>query len=254
MAAKREPWDDDSDSDFQSAASFDLDDSEDEARGGRAPDDDDACTPDQPQAFADDDFHECVDGFLLDEGYFGEDAYRGPPGAFAVASVKTAVADRIAEADLERAADTFADASVADVARVCSPSAEIVRDAMARAAAEAVLRGAATGDDDVDVCLSADQILRAPRDTGAPAPPSDREAMLLAPKDSTKDSNDERTPFRRSSDDAFAEPPRGHRSRGASDDEVRSSGSSSDEDLARARALDAWEEDTGAARATRTDS
>ena len=83
MAAKREPWDDDSDSDFQSAASFDLDDSEDEARGGRAPDDDDACTPDQPQAFADDDFHECVDGFLLDEGYFGEDAYRGPPGAFA---------------------------------------------------------------------------------------------------------------------------------------------------------------------------
>ena len=103
MAAKREPWDDDSDSDFQSAASFDLDDSEDEARGGRAPDDDDACTPDQPQAFADDDFHECVDGFLLDEGYFGEDAYRGPPGAFAVASVKTAVADRIAEADLERA-------------------------------------------------------------------------------------------------------------------------------------------------------
>ena len=32
MAAKREPWDDDSDSDFQSAASFDLDDSEDEAR------------------------------------------------------------------------------------------------------------------------------------------------------------------------------------------------------------------------------
>ena len=187
MAAKREPWDDDSDSDFQSAASFDLDDSEDEARGGRAPDDDDACTPDQPQAFADDDFHECVDGFLLDEGYFGEDAYRGPPGAFAVASVKAAVADRIAEADLERAADTFADASVADVARVCSPSAEIVRDAMARAAAEAVLRGAATGDDDVDVCLSADQILRAPRDTGAPAPPSDREAMLLAPKDSTKD-------------------------------------------------------------------
>ena len=252
MAAKREPWDDDSDSDFQSAASFDLDDSEDEARGGRAPDDDDACTPDQPQAFADDDFHECVDGFLLDEGYFGEDAYRGPPGAFAVASVKTAVADRIAEADLERAADTFADASVADVARVCSPSAEIVRDAMARAAAEAVLRGAATGDDDVDVCLSADQILRAPRDTGAPAPPSDREAMLLAPKDSTKDSNDERTPFRRSSDDAFAEPPRGHRSRGASDDEVRSSGSSSDEDLARARALDAWEEDTGAARARRS--
>ena len=111
MAAKREPWDDDSDSDFQSAASFDLDDSEDEARGGRAPDDDDACTPDQPQAFADDDFHECVDGFLLDEGYFGEDAYRGPPGAFAVASVKAAVADRIAEADLERAADTFADAS-----------------------------------------------------------------------------------------------------------------------------------------------
>ena len=252
MAAKREPWDDDSDSDFQSAASFDLDDSEDEARGGRAPDDDDACTPDQPQAFADDDFHECVDGFLLDEGYFGEDAYRGPPGAFAVASVKAAVADRIAEADLERAADTFADASVADVARVCSPSAEIVRDAMARAAAEAVLRGAATGDDDVDVCLSADQILRAPRDTGAPAPPSDREAMLLAPKDSTKDSNDERTPFRRSSDDAFAEPPRGHRSRGASDDEVRSSGSSSDEDLARARALDAWEEDTGAARARRS--
>ena len=66
--------------------------------------DDAACTPDQPQAFADDDFHECVDGFLLDEGYFGEDAYRGPPGAFAVASVKTAVADRIAEADLERAA------------------------------------------------------------------------------------------------------------------------------------------------------
>lgn len=252
MAAKREPWDDDSDSDFQSAASFDLDDSEDEARGGRAPDDDDACTPDQPQAFADDDFHECVDGFLLDEGYFGEDAYRGPPGAFAVASVKAAVVDRIAEADLERAADTFADASVADVARVCSPSAEIVRDAMARAAAEAVLRGAATGDDDVDVCLSADQILRAPRDTGAPAPPSDREAMLLAPKDSTKDSNDERTPFRRSSDDAFAEPPRGHRSRGASDDEVRSSGSSSDEDLARARALDAWEEDTGAARARRS--
>ena len=252
MAAKREPWDDDSDSDFQSAASFDLDDSEDEARGGRAPDDDDACTPDQPQAFADDDFHECVDGFLLDEGYFGEDAYRGPPGAFAVASVKAAVADRIAEADLERAADTFADASVADVARVCSPSAEIVRDAMARAAAEAVLRGAATGDDDVDVCLSADQILRAPRDTGAPAPPSDREAMLLAPKDSTKDSNDERTPFRRSSDDAFAEPPRGHRSRGASDDEVRSSGSWSDEDLARARALDAWEEDTGAARARRS--
>ena len=120
------PWDDDSDSDFQSAASFDLDDSEDEARGGGRLTTT-ACTPDQPQAFADDDFTSRVDGFLLDEGYFGEDAYRGPPGAFAVASVKAAVADRIAEADLERAADTFADAAAADVARVCSPSAEIVR-------------------------------------------------------------------------------------------------------------------------------
>jgi hypothetical protein len=82
MATKREPWDDDSDSDFQSAASFELDDSEDEARGGRVRDDDDEFVPEH-EAFADEDFHECVDGLLLDEGYFGEDAYRGPPGAWA---------------------------------------------------------------------------------------------------------------------------------------------------------------------------
>ena len=106
MATKREPWDDDSDSDFQSAASFELDDSEDEARGGRVRDDDDEFVLEH-EAFADEDFHECVDGLLLDEGYFGEDAYRGPPGAWADdgPSRPTSVpADRIAEADLERAA------------------------------------------------------------------------------------------------------------------------------------------------------
>ena len=151
MAAKREPWDDDSDSDFQSAASFELDDSEDEARGGRVPDDGALEWTPEHEAFADDDFHECVDGLLLDEGYFGEDAYRGPPGACAIADeTKRPEDDRIAEADLERAALASGAAASVFGGGVAAASAEVVRDAMSRAAADAMLRGASAKDDDAE--------------------------------------------------------------------------------------------------------
>jgi hypothetical protein len=253
MATKREPWDDDSDSDFQSAASFELDDSEDEARGGRVRDDDDEFVLEH-EAFADEDFHECVDGLLLDEGYFGEDAYRGPPGAWAdeVPSRPTSVgADRIAEADLERAAmareSEMDDADVKNKKRGVAPvSAEVVRDAMSRAAADAMLRGVdaedASCDDARTVRHVSDEnaIAIVPRDTGAPAPPSDRREMLLRERGEKKTNA---TAARRGSDEPHLSVVRTNRS--------LSSGNSSDEDPERAKAVDAWEEDTGAARARR---
>ena len=269
MATKREPWDDDSDSDFQSAASFELDDSEDEARGGRVRDDDDEFVPEH-EAFADEDFHECVDGLLLDEGYFGEDAYRGPPGAWADdgPSRPTSVpADRIAEADLERAAMAResemddANAKKKKLFGVAPVSAEVVRDAMSRAAADAMLRGVAASDEDAEDALSScddDEARtvrrvsdenarvspRVPRDTGAPAPPSDRREMLLLAGEKERNAT------------AARSAPLDVLGRGGGHEPhpvflTRSSGNSSDEDPSRARAVDAWEEDTGAARARR---
>ena len=243
MATKREPWDDDSDSDFQSAASFELDDSEDEARGGRVRDDDDEFVLEH-EAFADEDFHECVDGLLLDEGYFGEDAYRGPPGAWAdeVPSRPTSVgADRIAEADLERAAmareSEMDDADVKNKKRGVAPvSAEVVRDAMSRAAADAMLRGVdaedASCDDARTVRHVSDEnaIAIVPRDTGAPAPPSDRREMLLREEGEKKTNA---TAARRGPDEPHLSVVRTNRS--------LSSGDSSDEDPERAKAVDAWE-------------
>ena len=206
------------------------------------------------EAFADEDFHECVDGLLLDEGYFGEDAYRGPPGAWAdeVPSRPTSVpADRIAEADLERAAmareSEMDDADVKNKKRGVAPvSAEVVRDAMSRAAADAMLRGVdaedASCDDARTVRHVSDEnaIAIVPRDTGAPAPPSDRREMLLREEGEKKTNA---TAARRGPDEPHLSVVRTNRS--------LSSGDSSDEDPERAKAVDAWEEDTGAARARR---
>ena len=78
---------------------------------------------------------------------------------------------------------------------VAARSAEVVRDAMSFAAADAMLRGAAARDGDAEAEAirfftvhdethaasresARDRVPRAPRDVGAPAPPSDREAML----------------------------------------------------------------------------
>ena len=69
MSTPREPWDDDSDSDFESAASFELDDV-----SPTRPDADHRAILDRDATLpfavdADDDFHECVDGMFLDDGY-----------------------------------------------------------------------------------------------------------------------------------------------------------------------------------------
>ena len=95
----REPWADDSDSQFASDdsdaftdalseqdawsdASFDADSSEKEHGTPSAP----PSRPGphgnhhpHPHVVASEDFHECVEGLRLDDGWFSEEAYRGPP-------------------------------------------------------------------------------------------------------------------------------------------------------------------------------
>ena len=199
MATPRVPWDDDSDSDFQSAASFELD----------GPDDDkdldefvvEASSPGEalPETQVHDDFQECVDGLLLDEGYFGSDAYRGPPGVWSSDIVdwkrrgRTGVTPRyehdddvavdlIGESDLARVVNDTKRGDNETVRSHRPNSSAFVRDAMSRAAADSLLRGVMGGDESDDeffaAAMAKETPVRPPVDDLRRAPPTDREAML----------------------------------------------------------------------------
>ena len=105
----RDPWEDDSDADFASAASFELDACSD--AGEDSGDHRDARLPSPPASpgalvDADDDFRDCVEGLRLDDGYFAEAAYRGQPDARegkARGGLDPGALDVLTDADLERA-------------------------------------------------------------------------------------------------------------------------------------------------------
>ena len=162
----RDPWEDDSDADFASAASFELDACSD--AGEDSGDHRDARLPSPPASpgalvDADDDFRDCVEGLRLDDGYFAEAAYRGQPDARegkARGGLDPGALDVLNDADLERAVSGAGEArrgasATSDYAAsedadwsAASPGlrprrvgggAGVVREAMSRAAAEAIL-------------------------------------------------------------------------------------------------------------------
>ena len=104
----RDPWEDDSDADFASAASFELDACSD--AGEDSGDHRDARLPSPPASpgalvDADDDFRDCVEGLRLDDGYFAEAAYRGQPDARegkARGGLDPGALEVLTDADLER--------------------------------------------------------------------------------------------------------------------------------------------------------
>ena len=214
MATAREPWDSDSDSDFQSATSVDFDDAPGDDND-RSDDIDPRSSRDareEPQTTTVEDFDECIRGLRLDDGYFGADSYRGSPSGWSSDVVVTTkrrvraggVVNTDSTHDLDLAVEVIGESDLERVIHENNGDAfsrrpsrsDFVRDAMVRAAADSLLRGVAGGDDDDDDendetgfwggairCMAGDTAApakrHAPVDTGEKPPPSDRQEMLL---------------------------------------------------------------------------